>query len=109
MAIETVYTCPLGSQCEEVKDGVINRCVWFTEIVGKDPQTDEDINQSYCAMAILPKLIIENTGKQIRTGSAIEAFRNEMKRDNINLATALTKVSHFPIPSRDVTGYLEDK
>ena len=89
MAIETVYTCPLGSQCEEVKDGVINRCVWFTDIAGKDPQTDEDINQSYCAMAILPKLIIENTGKQIRTGSVIESFRNEMKSDNQILAKVL--------------------
>ena len=91
MTIETVYTCPLGSMCEEVKDDKLQRCVWFVEISGKDPQTDKDINQSYCAMAILPKLIIENTGKQIRTGSAIESFRNKMVSDNQILAKVLAQ------------------
>lgn len=97
MAIETVYTCPLGSQCEEVKDGKLHRCVWFTEIAGKDPQTGKDITNSYCAMAILPKLIIENTGKQIRTGSAIESFRNEMKQDNQNLGKVMQSIGSLPI------------
>ena len=109
MAIKTISTCPLGSVCEEVKDGEVHRCAWYTEIAGKDPQTGKDINQSYCAMAILPKLIIENTGKQIRTGSAIESFRNEMKSDNRVLTDVLSKVNTFPTISKDITGYLEDK
>lgn len=97
MTIETVYTCPLGSVCEEVRENKVYRCTWYTEVQGKDPQTGKDINQSYCAMALLPKLIIENTGKQIRTGSAIESFRNEMKDDNKVLAKTLQSVSQTPI------------
>jgi len=105
MSIETEITCPLGSKCEDIQDGKILRCAWYTEIAGKDPQTDKDINQSYCAMAILPKLIIENTGKQIRTGSAIESFRNEMKSDNQDLGKVMQSISNLPI----ATTYLEQK
>lgn len=105
MSVEIKYTCPLGSECETIVDGKIHRCVWFAEIVGKDPQTDEDIKQSYCAMAILPKLIIENTGKQIRTGSAVESFRNEMKQDNATLGKVMQSLSNIPI----ATTYIEQK
>ena len=39
MAIEVEFFCPLGSTCEEVKDGVIKRCAWYTKMVGLDPNT----------------------------------------------------------------------
>lgn len=78
MELKTVFTCPLGSKCEEIKDGAIHRCMWFTKMAGQDPTTGKDIESNNCSMAWLPLLIIENSREQLKTGAAIESFRNEM-------------------------------
>lgn len=77
MAIETVITCPLGSKCEEVRDGAVHRCVWFLQIAGQDPNTGETRDERGCAMAWMPILLIENSRQQVRTTAAVESFRNE--------------------------------
>ena len=82
MAIETITFCPLGSECETVKDGKIHKCMWHIKVVGTDPQTGEDVDQYGCAMAWMP-LIAVSTGKQIHSNTAaIESFRNEMVNAN---------------------------
>lgn len=82
MAIETVNFCPLGSECETVKDGKIHKCMWHVKLVGQDPQTGEDMDQWGCAIAWQPLLMIENSRLQRGTGAAVESFRNEMVRAN---------------------------
>jgi hypothetical protein len=82
MDIKTVLTCPLGSKCEEVKDGAIHRCAWFIQMAGTDPTTGKEVDQRNCSMAWMPILLVENSGQQRKTGAAIESFRNEVVSTN---------------------------
>lgn len=77
MALDIEYTCPLGSKCEEVKDGKIMRCAWYTKVMGKDPQSDKDIENWGCAMSWMPILMIEMSQTNRGQTSALESFRNE--------------------------------
>jgi hypothetical protein len=96
MELKTVLTCPLGSKCEEIKDGAIHRCMWFTKMAGSDPATGKEIETSNCAMSWLPLLLVENSREQLKTGAAVESFRNEMVKaqetsQQILIAAALSK------------------
>jgi len=76
-----VKTCPLGSECEEIKDNKIHRCHFFTEIVGHDENGKETV-QEECAISLLPMLLIENCKNTLKTTTATESFRNEMCKAN---------------------------
>ena len=82
MEIKTVLTCPLGSSCEEIKDGAIHRCAWYTKLAGTNPNTGETIDEHGCAMSWMPMLLIENSMQQRSTSAAVESFRNEMTSTN---------------------------
>jgi len=82
MEIKTVLTCPLGAKCEEIKDGAIHRCAWYTKLAGVNPNTGEQIDEHGCAIAWLPMLTIENSMQQRSTSAAVESFRNEMTAAN---------------------------
>lgn len=82
MEVPVKITCPFGSACEEVKEGAIHRCAFWTELVGKNPQTGEDIKEHRCAITWLPLLLVENSRQQMQTGAAVESFRNEMIKAN---------------------------
>ena len=58
--MKIVLTCPLGHTCEKAVDGYIERCAWYTNIKGKDPQSEEIIDQWKCAMTWQPILLVEN-------------------------------------------------
>ena len=77
MSLEIETTCPLGSTCEEVKDGKIHRCAWYTKIVGKNPQSEEHIDEWKCAIAWLPMLQVEMSQTNRGQTHALESFRNE--------------------------------
>lgn len=89
MKIEAKSNCPLDNfnPCRQLD------CAWFMKIRGKDPQTNNEIEEWGCSMAWLPILTIENSQQQRQTGAAVESFRNEMVRANemsnkVLLATA---------------------
>jgi hypothetical protein len=82
MEIKTVLTCPLGVKCEEIKDGAIHRCAWYTKLAGTNPNTGEVLDEHGCAMSWLPMLMIENSMQQRSTSAAVESFRNEMTSAN---------------------------
>lgn len=75
--LEVVYTCPLGSECEEIKDNKIHRCVWYTPVRGTNPNTGEEVDEWSCAISWLPTLQIETSQTQRGVSSALESFRNE--------------------------------
>ena len=77
MSLEIESTCPLCSTCEEVKDGKIHRCAWYTKIVGKNPQSEEHIDEWACAIAWLPMLQVEMSQTNRGQTHAVESFRNE--------------------------------
>jgi hypothetical protein len=82
MEIKTVLTCPLGAKCEEIKDGAIHRCAWYTKLAGVNPNSGEQTDEAACSMAWLPILLIENSMQQRSTSAAVESFRNETVQAN---------------------------
>jgi len=101
MELKTVLTCPLGSQCETIKDEAIHRCTWFIELDGQHPTTGEVVKEKGCAMAWLPILMIENSKQQRSTSAAVESFRNEMVKaqeasQQVLIAAALSKPNSIP-------------
>ena len=92
MEIKTVLTCPLGAKCEEIKDGAIHRCAWYTKLAGTNPNTGEQTDEQGCAIAWLPMLMIENSMQQRSTSAAVESFRNEMTNANQSSQLLLAKM-----------------
>lgn len=86
MELETVGTCPLGSDCQKVVDGKIHQCNWYIKLAGKDPQTGENIEDYRCAIAWQPILAIEGNGAIAGVSSSVQSLRNEtVKRQDIAL------------------------
>lgn len=82
--MEIKQTCPLGSDCEIIKDNQIHRCYWFVCLKGKHPQSGEPIDEWGCAIGWLPVLLVENAQTNRGQTKALEAFRNEsVKRQEV--------------------------
>lgn len=74
--IEVKLTCPFGSTCEEIIDGVIHRCRWFIELEGIKAD-GEMTKQRDCAIAVMPMLQIEVAMTNRGQTAALESLRNE--------------------------------
>ena len=70
--------CPLLN-----KKCIKHQCVWNNMLQGKNPQSGANVQEWGCSIAWIPLLLVENTGKQIQTNSAVESFRNEMVKANM--------------------------
>ena len=70
--IEGEMFCPLLK-----KKCVGSKCAWFTQIMGQDPQTGNEIDEWACAVSWMPMLLIENSKQGLSTTAAVESFRNE--------------------------------
>ena len=57
---------------------VCHKCPWWTRVIGKNPQSEEMIDDWRCAVALLPMLLIENSHMSRGTGAAVESLRNEI-------------------------------
>src|SRR3990167_11456222 len=67
---------------------VRNRCVWWTHVVGRNPQTGIEMDQENCAMSWIPILLVENAGRTNQVGAALESTRNEMVKATGDIARA---------------------
>lgn len=59
--LEKLVTCPLGHECESIRDNKIHVCAWLLEIKGVDPQTGENVDKKQCAIVSQAVLIMDNT------------------------------------------------
>ena len=84
MELKTVLSCPLGHQCQQVRDGAIHQCSWYTKLAGTNPNSGERVDEYGCAITWLPVLLIENSQQQRSTAAAVESFRDEMVDANAN-------------------------
>ena len=57
---------------------VCHKCPWWCRIIGKNPQSEELVDDWRCAVAMLPMLLIENAQMSRQTGAAMESFRNDV-------------------------------
>ena len=55
-----------------------HKCQKWMQLVGKDPQTGQDVNRYGCADSFLPLLLIENSQRQVQTAASIDVFRDSM-------------------------------
>jgi hypothetical protein len=67
--------CPLHKK--DVSQ-VCHRCPWWTRVTGKNPQSEEIIDDWRCAIALLPMLLIENAQQTRQSGAAVESLRNNL-------------------------------
>jgi len=65
--------CPLH---KEDTSKVCHKCPWWSRVIGKNPQSEEMIDDWRCAIALLPMLLIENAQQSRQTGAAVETLRN---------------------------------
>ena len=77
MSIEKTITCPFGSKCEEIKDGKLLTCSWYTHINGKDPQSESIVDKAMCAIAWIPVLLIENAQMINGVHNIVGSLRDE--------------------------------
>ena len=75
--LEVEFTCPLGSECEEIRDNKIYRCMWYSKIAGTDPNTGKLIDEWSCAISWMPTLQIEMANTNRGQSAAMESWRNE--------------------------------
>ncbi len=75
--LEVEFTCPLGSECEEIRDNKIYRCMWYTKVVGQDANTGETVDDWSCAISWMPTLQLEMSHTNRGQSAALESFRNE--------------------------------
>jgi len=75
--LEIEFTCPLGSECEEIRNNKVYRCMWYTKVVGDDPNTGESHEDWSCAISWMPTLQIEMANTNRSQSTALESFRNE--------------------------------
>lgn len=68
-------TCPFH-RCDVSK--VCHTCPLFIKLRGKDPQSQNEIDEWGCSFAFLPILLIENAQQSRLVGAEVNAFRNEM-------------------------------
>lgn len=72
-----------GNYCPLIKKKCIgNKCAWYTQIRGLNPNTGQEIDEWRCAVVWMPIMSIEVAQKQYQTGAAVESFRNEVVRAN---------------------------
>jgi hypothetical protein len=67
--------CPLHKKDVSL---VCHKCPWWTRLIGKNPQSEEMIDDWRCAIAMIPMLLVENSQQQRGTTAAMETFRNGM-------------------------------
>ena len=76
--------CPLIQ-----KKCVKHKCNFYLQVLGRNPNTGQEVNEWNCAVSWLPMLLIEGSQQTRQAGSAIESFRNEMVKLNENPNTLL--------------------
>lgn len=72
-----------GTYCPLIKKNCIqNKCAWYTQVRGLNPNTGQEIDEWGCAVSWMPVMSIEVAQKQYQTAAAVESFRNEVVRTN---------------------------
>lgn len=77
MELKTIYSCPLGSKCKEIKDNAIHQCLWLTSITQVNKVTQETEAKEMCSIAWMPVLTIEVAGTNLGQTDAICSLRDQ--------------------------------
>ena len=78
--MKTEYTCPLGHTCEKVVGNHIEICAWYTKVQGTNPQTGERVDETKCAISLIPLLQIEQTGKTMQVAQGVSNLTDSVDK-----------------------------
>lgn len=79
-----------GNFCPLIKkDCIENKCQWYCQVRGVNPNTGQPVDEWQCAINLLPILLIENSQQQRSTSAAVESFRNETVKQSATLNQVL--------------------
>jgi hypothetical protein len=67
--------CPLHKKDVST---VCHKCPWWCRVIGKNPQSEEMLDDWRCSIALLPMLLVENAQVTRGTTAAMESFRNNV-------------------------------
>lgn len=68
-----------GEFCPLIKKKCIGqKCAWYTQVRGQNPNTGQEIDEWQCAVSWMPMMAVEIAQKSNQTGAAVESFRNEV-------------------------------
>lgn len=79
--------CPLH---KEDMSRVCRLCPWWTQLRGKHPVTNSDIDEWACAITFLPILLIENSKETRQAAAGIDMLRNEVDQSNNRMSALLS-------------------
>ena len=81
--------CPLiQKKCKE------HQCKFYIQVMGKNPNTGQEVSEWNCAVSWLPMLLIEGSQQTRQAGSAIESFRNEMVNAQKQLDNTIGQITN---------------
>lgn len=96
-----------GNFCPLIKKDCVGiKCVFFTQLQGKNPNDGTDINEWGCAIAWLPVLLVENSGMHRQTAASIDKLNNNVVNQNMQTQLLLmknTQKNHSDIDIIDIT------
>ena len=68
--------CPLW---KKPMADVCHTCPWWCEVRGKDPQSTQEVGSWGCAISWWPKLMVENSQRQMQTAASVDKVATEVK------------------------------
>lgn len=80
--------CPLLN-----KPCIEHQCAFYTHVIGTDPQTEAHIDKFDCAIAWMPKLLIENTKTSIENNAEVNEIRKELSENRQQISNGLHLVA----------------
>lgn len=66
----------------------------WQQLLGKNPNTGQDVSEYDCAFRWHNLLLIENSQMQRQTGAAVESMRNESVKSSQAIAAGILAVAH---------------
>ena len=83
--------CPLW---RKPRRKVCHTCAWYIQVLGKNPQTGQDISEWNCSIAFMPMLQIETTKSERETTATVQDLRNEVSKSNdAGMASAILGIN----------------
>lgn len=84
--------------------------MFWVHMLGKNPQTGQDVDQWDCSFRWMPMLMVENARRTLGAQAAVESMRNEVveRQDILNRAVALTRAQQVREVEAEAPGRISD-
>lgn len=84
--------CPLW---RKARHKVCHTCAWYVQVLGKNPQTGQDLSEWGCSIAFMPMLQIETTQSERQTTATVDKLREEVQKANdVGIASTLMGINN---------------